>query len=139
MEATIENLRKGLCAVENDGSLDDLRRVLNAAFPKEHRRVWGTETYYYKMGYTDWCGSSYETKLPAWCGSSYGTKLPAFSLQKFIDDLNNQPITNKQRILTSTDEEKIDLLETKLQYCVDNENYERAARLRDEIKILKNT
>lgn len=38
-----------------------------------------------------------------------------------------------------TNEEKIDLLETKLQYCVDNENYERAARLRDEIKILKNT
>jgi protein-arginine kinase activator protein McsA len=38
-----------------------------------------------------------------------------------------------------TNEEKIDLLETKLQYCVDTENYERAARLRDEIKKLKNT
>ena len=37
-----------------------------------------------------------------------------------------------------TNEEKIDLLETKLQYCVDTENYERAARLRDEIKKLKN-
>jgi hypothetical protein len=95
MEATIENLRKGLCAVQYDGSLDDLRRVLNAAFPKEYRRVMGTEKSYYKMGNTDWCGSS------------YGTELPAFSLQKFIDDLNNQPMTNKQKTLTSTDAQKI--------------------------------
>jgi protein-arginine kinase activator protein McsA len=36
-----------------------------------------------------------------------------------------------------TNEEKIDLLETKLQYCVEIENYERAARLRDEIAELK--
>lgn len=36
-----------------------------------------------------------------------------------------------------TNEEKIDLLETKLEYCLETENYERAARLRDEIAELK--
>jgi protein-arginine kinase activator protein McsA len=36
-----------------------------------------------------------------------------------------------------TTEEKLDLLETKLEYCVEHEEYERAARLRDEIAELK--
>jgi hypothetical protein len=36
-----------------------------------------------------------------------------------------------------TKEEKIDLLNTKLQYCLDTEDYERAARLRDMIAELK--
>ena len=36
-----------------------------------------------------------------------------------------------------TVEEKVDLLNTKLQYCLETENYERAANLRDMIAELK--
>jgi protein-arginine kinase activator protein McsA len=59
--------------------------------------------------------------------------------KNMTDWLNSFGFTFHEYDRPITDEEKIDLLETKLQYCVDNENYERAARLRDEIKILKNT
>lgn len=56
-----------------------------------------------------------------------------------IDWLNSFGFAFHEYDRPMTNEEKIDLLETKLQYCVDIENYERAARLRDEIKKLKNT
>jgi hypothetical protein len=57
--------------------------------------------------------------------------------QNMADWLNSFGFAFHEYDRPMTNEEKIDLLETKLQYCVDTENYERAARLRDEIKKLK--
>jgi excinuclease UvrABC helicase subunit UvrB len=54
------------------------------------------------------------------------------SILKFID-----PYGTYNRMSPMTTEEKIDLLETKLEYCIEHEEYERAARLRDEIAELK--
>jgi excinuclease UvrABC helicase subunit UvrB len=53
---------------------------------------------------------------------------PDYEMFKNIDKELNRP---------PTIEEKIDLLTLKLEKCVENENYERAARLRDEIAVLK--
>jgi len=54
------------------------------------------------------------------------------SILSFID-----PYGFYNRMSPMTTEEKIDLLGTKLEYCVEREEYERAARLRDEIISLK--
>lgn len=56
-----------------------------------------------------------------------------FSFVSGMGSANRRPFKNRE----ITKEEKLDLLNTKLQYCVDTENYERAARLRDMIAELK--
>jgi len=66
------------------------------------------------------------------------TKIVSYH-ESYEDWLNYLMFASHEYDSPMTSEEKIDLLETKLQYCVDIENYERAARLRDEIKKLKNT
>lgn len=45
---TIKDLAQGKCAVINDGTLEDLKRVLKLAFPDHNRIPTGTSTYYYK-------------------------------------------------------------------------------------------
>jgi hypothetical protein len=85
MEATIENLRNGKCAVKNDGTLEELNKVLKAAFPKDGLVV-GIKSYYSKSGSWSWIGQNY-------------TNIPSFSVKEFLKNMNQQP-TMKNRTLT---------------------------------------
>ena len=43
---TIEDLRNGKVAVENDGTLEELKEVLNLAFPDDKTSINGAFNYY---------------------------------------------------------------------------------------------
>ena len=43
---TIQDLANGKCAVKNDGTLEELKAVLNAAFLNDNSIIIGNETYY---------------------------------------------------------------------------------------------
>lgn len=44
---TIEDLQKGICSVKNDGTLEELQKVLNIAFPDDINFVNGDAIYYH--------------------------------------------------------------------------------------------
>lgn len=62
MKYTIEDLRNGKCAVKNDGTLEELRKVLKMAFPDDILTA-GKSNYYFADSMDYWCGNS-ETNLP---------------------------------------------------------------------------
>jgi hypothetical protein len=47
---TIEDLKNGKCAVINDGTLEELREVLDLAFPIDRVPVGGFDKYYFALG-----------------------------------------------------------------------------------------
>ena len=64
MKYTIEDLRNGKCAVINDGTLEELKEVIQLAFPFAGIPL-GSYNYYYN-GYQDgyWACSSDEPDIP---------------------------------------------------------------------------
>ena len=50
-EKLIKQLREGTIALKNDGTLDELNKVLKYAFPNEPSESKGTFKYYYKRPY----------------------------------------------------------------------------------------
>lgn len=70
---TIEDLRNGKCAVINDGTLDELRSVLKAAFPGYGISCKGDSRYYYK----------YRHNLQTWISSDESC-LPIQSVKDFL-------------------------------------------------------
>ena len=71
-EKLIKQLREGTIAVENDGTLDDLIKILQYAFPKDMTNPQGVLKYYYKRPYHD-----------EWIGIDY-THLPTHSVKEFL-------------------------------------------------------
>ena len=77
---TIKDLREGRCAVENSGNREDLKRVLNKAFPKydklpnEHYEYYYLDTYFYSQE-----GEEY----------NYGneSELPPQKVQDFMEEI----------------------------------------------------
>lgn len=56
---TIQDLTNGKCAVINDGTLDELKEVLNLAFPKATLQPNGSQNTYTKWkNRSDWIGSA---------------------------------------------------------------------------------
>lgn len=49
MKFTIKDLAEGKCAVKNDGTLEELHKVLKLAFPKDNNKPNGNCTYYYAL------------------------------------------------------------------------------------------
>ena|SRR5690606_933140 len=75
MKYTIEDLRNGKCAVKNDGTVEELKKVLRLAFPSDNSVIEGAHKYYYS--------SSHEGE---WMGSSYPRNdLPVQSVKNFLD------------------------------------------------------
>lgn len=48
MKYTIEDLKNGKCAAINDGTKEELEKVLKLAFPNDNKVVIGIYTYYFK-------------------------------------------------------------------------------------------
>jgi hypothetical protein len=73
MKPTIENLRNGLCAVRNDGTVEELRKVLKLAFPDDNTTAGGKYKYYFKNRpfYGRWSMNNQ-------------TILPSFSVKEFL-------------------------------------------------------
>lgn len=57
-ERLIKDLRKGKCAVENNGTLDELKAVLKYAFPKNYTLPSGDTKYYLALNPNQWIGTS---------------------------------------------------------------------------------
>lgn len=72
---TIEDLRNGKCAVRNDGTLEELKKVLDLAFPLDGWIVEGLNKYYFASGYEGtWAG----------CSEHYN-HLPSQSVKDFLN------------------------------------------------------
>ena len=78
-EKLIKQLREGTIALKNDGTLEELREVLQYAFPKEMTNPQGVLNYYYKRPYHD-----------EWIGIDY-THLPSHSVKEFLKPENEYP------------------------------------------------
>ena len=84
---TIKDLAEGRCAVKNDGTVEELNKVLKAAFPKDVQSS-GDWNFYIKI-YDEWGG----------CDS---TKLPIQSVKDFLEELEKSEFPKKgDRILVS--------------------------------------
>jgi hypothetical protein len=75
---TIQDLSKGKVAVTNDGTLEQLRKVVKLAFPLDSIFLTGTCKYYQKWKSYKWCGI--ET-----------TDLPIQSVKDFLDQEKTYP------------------------------------------------
>lgn len=91
---TIKDLAEGKCAVKNDGTVEELKKVLKAAFPFAERTVQGNGRLYYKLGSKSW-------------NSTFETKLPAQSVKDFLEELEKPELPKRgDRILVSNDNNK---------------------------------
>ena len=72
-EKLIKQLREGTIAVENDGTLDDLIKILQYAFPNDKCKIFGDCKYYSKLYYTE----------GIWAGKNI-IDLPTYSVKEFL-------------------------------------------------------
>mgnify|MGYP006431339535 CR=1 FL=1 len=74
---TIQDLREGRVAVKNDGTLQELQKVLRKAFPEDNTNIHGDSITYYKCNLFEknWKPSSYITNL-----------LPVQSVKDFLQE-----------------------------------------------------
>ena len=72
-EKLIKQLREGTIAVENDGTLDDLIKILQYAFPNDKCKIFGDCKYYSKLDYTE----------SIWIGKNR-IDLPTYSVKEFL-------------------------------------------------------
>ena len=72
-EKLIKQLREGTIAVENDGTLDDLIKILQYAFPNDKCKIFGDCKYYSKLDYTE----------SIWVGKNR-IDLPTYSVKEFL-------------------------------------------------------
>lgn len=88
---TIKDLAEGKCAVKSDGTLEELNKVLKAAFPSSGRAVCGDKPFYYKY-------------IDGFWASWYKTKLPVQSVKDFLEELESPKLPKRgDRILVSND------------------------------------
>lgn len=76
-EFTIQDLAEGRCAVHNDGTLDELKLVLQAAFPRDTVEPSSKNKFYYRMF----------NPRDFWTGSSTTDK-PHQSVKTFIKNMS---------------------------------------------------
>ena len=87
-EKLIKQLREGTIALKNDGTLEDLKKVLGYAFPEDITNSEGTFKFYYKRPYyNEW-------------GCSDIINAPTHSVKEFLKPENEYPkvmkVSNKQ-------------------------------------------
>ena len=93
-EKLIKQLREGTIALKNDGTLDELRKVLKYAFPK-YGETNGSFKYYYKR---EDCAWEYSNE----------TNLPTHSVKEFLKPENEYPKVMKVSMLPIKTKEDLD-------------------------------
>lgn len=93
MKSLIKKLQDGEIAVKNDGSVEDLRRILKVAFPRDLVKPMGFCTCYLKSSFSE---NHWKT--------DYSTDLPLFSTSEFIKELDSM---EKTRTITSEQAQSI--------------------------------
>lgn len=87
---TIKDLAEGRCAVKNDGTVEELNKVLKAAFPTDIESTGGWD-FYMKENFDEWDG--YDS-----------TKLPIQSVKDFLEELKEPKLPKiGDKILVSID------------------------------------
>ena len=90
---TIQDLSEGKVICVNDGTLEELQEVIEAAFLKDTHEIIGGAKYYTKSIYYD----------NSWMVDDYNTELPTQSVKVFYKQLKNNTMnTNKIFPLTLT-------------------------------------
>lgn len=72
---SIEDLRNGIVAVKNDGTLEELRKVLALAFPEDCSLLQGSASYY----------QTHDSHKHLWV-ATFSTNLPIQSVKDFLND-----------------------------------------------------
>ncbi len=76
---TIEDLTNGKCAVINDGTVEELRMVLEKAFPLDNYQLKGYNRYYFNRDSNKF-----------WSSNNLGTTLPSVSVKEFFKQITNK-------------------------------------------------
>jgi len=96
MKTLIQQLQDGEIAIRNNGSKDDLKKIIYKVF-NERQCIIGAHEYYFK----DIRGSDKNI----W-NCSYKTNLPSYPIENFIKELNDQT-TQSMRTITSQQAQSI--------------------------------
>ena len=88
---TIKDFAEGRCAVKNDGTVEELNKVLKAAFPTDIESTGGWDFYMKKNLDDEWIGADF-------------TELPIQSVKDFLEELEKPKLPKRgDRILVSID------------------------------------
>ena len=87
-EKLIKQLREGTIAVKNDGTLDELNKVLRYAFPNDNTKSSGNRKYYFKH--------DADENIWDWSNNTY---LPSYSVKEFLKPENEYPKVMKVSLL----------------------------------------
>ena len=79
-EKLIKQLREGTIALKNDGTLDDLIKILQYAFPNDKCKIIGDCKYYSRLDYTE----------NIWVNKNI-IDLPTYSVKEFLKPENEYP------------------------------------------------
>ena len=94
-EKLIKQLREGTIAVENDGTLEELREILQYAFPNDYIKISGNRKYYFKHDFGE--------NIWNWSDKTY---LPSHSVKEFLKSENEYPkIMKVSRLPINTKED----------------------------------
>ena len=108
---TIEDLSNGICAVINDGTLDELKGVLTLAFPQSKQVLGGTFLFYFKSIHY-----SFE-----WSCENY-TDLPKQGVKCFLEaEIIKPPLGLRPRLIHDT-ERKQSIVDAILRYIEANQD-----------------
>lgn len=89
---TIKDLAEGRCAVKNDGTLEELNKVLKAAFPIDIEAV-GNATFYQRLGVGQWIGKEI-------------IGLSTQSVKDFLEELEKSKLPKRGDIILVSDNAK---------------------------------
>ena len=92
-EKLIKQLREGTIAVKNNGTLDELNKVLIYAFPYERSMSQGSAKYYFTAVNKDYWTLNDETDLPSHSVKEF---LKPENEYPKVMKVSNQPITTKE-------------------------------------------
>ena len=110
-EKLIKQLREGTIALKNDGTLDELNKVLRYAFPNEPSESKGTFKYYYKRPYyNEWVCSD---KID----------VPIHSVKEFLKPESEYPKVMKVSMFPIKTKEQFENARTRVVFMKKNDRF----------------
>lgn len=110
-EKLIKQLREGTIAVKNDGTLDELNKVLKYAFPNDYAKSNGNRKYYFKHD---------DENIWMW---GEKTDLPSHSVKDFIKSESKYPKVMKVSMYPIKTKEQFENAGTRVVFMKKNDRF----------------
>ena len=110
-EKLLKQLREGNIALKNDGTLDELNKVLQYAFPNDYTKSNGNRKYYFKHD---------DENIWMW---GEKTDLPTHSVKEFLKPESEYPKVMKVSMLPIKTKEQFENADTRVVFMKKNDRF----------------